>query len=58
MKKYKDMTYTVRKDGRLMKKITINNKIVYIYSNNEIDLYNQYTEQKYNSLKRFKCSRV
>ena len=55
MKKYKDMTYTVRKDGRLMKKITVDNKSVYIYSNNEEDLYNQYTEQKYKNLKRFKC---
>lgn len=47
MLKYKDMTYTVRKDGRLMKKITINGKIKYIYSSDVKDLYNQYNDLMY-----------
>ena len=51
MNKYKGMTYTVRKDGRLMKKLTIDGKPVFIYSNNEQDLYNQFLEKKYNDLK-------
>lgn len=47
MLKYKDMTYTVRKDGRLMKKITINGKAKYIYSSDVKDLYNQYNDLMY-----------
>lgn len=47
MLKYKDMTYTVRKDGRLMKKITINGKTKYIYSSDVKDLYNQYNDLMY-----------
>jgi integrase len=47
MPKYKDMNYTVRKDGRLMKKVTINSKPIYIYSNEPSDLYNQYIDLKY-----------
>lgn len=43
--KYKDMTYTVRKsDNRLMKKVTSNGKIKYLYSNDVKDLYNQYND--------------
>lgn len=45
--KYKDMTYTIRKDGRLMKKKQFNNKTYYLYSNSEQDLYNQYLELNY-----------
>lgn len=44
MPKYKDMNYTIRKDGRLMKKITINSKPTYIYSNEPSDLYKQYID--------------
>lgn len=47
MLKYKDMTYTVRKDGRLMKKITINGKTKYIYSSDAKNLYDQYNELMY-----------
>ena len=47
MEKYKEMTYTKRKDGRLTKKITINKKAIYIYSNSPADLYKQYIDIKY-----------
>ena len=47
MPKYKDMNYTIRKDGRLMKKITINSKPTYIYSNEPSNLYEQYIDLKY-----------
>lgn len=47
MQKYKDMTYTVRKDGRLMKKVSFNNKPTYLYSNEPSDLYKQYIDLKY-----------
>jgi len=40
-------TYTTRKDGRLMKKLTVNGKIIYLYSNDPKDLEKQYTEAKY-----------
>lgn len=49
MNKYKDMTYTIRKDGRLMKKITINGKTKCLYSNEASDLYKQYIEFMHNS---------
>lgn len=53
-KKYKDMTYTIRKsDNRLMKKITVKGKIKYLYSNNVKDLYEQYNDLmhlKYNGV--------
>ncbi len=42
-------TYTTRKDGRLMKKITIKGKPIYLYSNDAKDLEKQYIEAKYNS---------
>ena len=42
-------TYTTRKDGRLMKKVTIRGKSIYLYSNNPKDLEKQYIETKYNS---------
>lgn len=45
--KYKDMTYTVRKDGRYMKKKQHKNKTYYLYSNSVQDLYNQYIELSY-----------
>ena len=38
MNKYKGMTYTVRKDGRFMKKKQFNGKTYYLYSDNEQDL--------------------
>ena len=51
MEKYKGMTYTVRKDGLLMKKITVSNKKpIYIYSNDREDLRNKFIELQYNSL--------
>jgi len=47
MNKYKDMTYTIRKDGRLMKKKEFKGKSYCLYSDNEKDLYNQYIELNY-----------
>ena len=47
MNKYKGMTYTIRKDGRLMKKKQFNGKIYYLYSDTEKDLYNQYVDLNY-----------
>lgn len=47
MAKYKDMTYTIRKDGRLMKKKEYKGQSYYLYSDNEKDLYNQYVELNY-----------
>jgi integrase len=40
-------TYTTRKDGRLVKKVTYNGKSIYLYSNDKNDLYNQYINLKY-----------
>lgn len=40
-------TYTTRKDGRLMKKITIDGKPRYLYSNDPKDLEKQYIDLKY-----------
>lgn len=42
-------TYTTRKDGRLTKKVTINGKPVFLYSNDPKDLEKQYIDLKYNS---------
>jgi len=42
-------TYTTRADGRLMKKVTINGKPKYLYSDNAKDLEKQFIEIKYNS---------
>lgn len=42
MEKYRNMTYTIRNDGRVMKKITKNGKSKYIYANTPQELYNQY----------------
>ena len=39
MSQYKDMKYTVRKDGRLVKKITANGKNKYLYDKDEKELY-------------------
>lgn len=44
MEKYRNMTYTIRTDGRLMKKITKNNKSKYIYADTPQELFSQYTE--------------
>lgn len=46
--KYKGMTYTIRKDGRLMKKKQYKGQTYYLYSTNEQDLYNQYIDLNYN----------
>ncbi len=51
MPKYKDMTYTIRKDGRLMKKISIDGKVKYLYSNTPQKLREQYIEIKYKQTK-------
>lgn len=48
MAKYKGMTYTIRKDGRLMKKKQYKGQTYYLYSNSEQDLYNQYVDLSYN----------
>lgn len=42
-------TYTTRKDGRLMKKVTVNGKPVYLYSNDPKDLEKQYIDIKFKS---------
>ena len=44
-------TYTTRKDGRLMKRVSVNGKLKTIYSNNPKDLQNQYIELKHLSNK-------
>lgn len=44
-------TYTVRVDGRLMKRVSVNGKIKTLYSDNPKDLERQYYEQKYLSNK-------
>lgn len=46
-------TYTTRKDGRLMKKVTINGKPIYLYSNNPDDLERQYIETMHMSYTGF-----
>lgn len=46
-------TYTKRKDGRLMKRVSINGKIETLYSDNPKDLENQYLEKKLLSNKGF-----
>lgn len=42
-------TYTIRKDGRLMKRVSIKGKIKSIYSDNPKDLEKQYIDLKYKS---------
>lgn len=44
-------TYTTRKDGRLMKRVSVDGKLKTIYSDNPKDLENQYIELKYLSNK-------
>lgn len=44
-------TYTKRKDGRLMKRVSVNGKIKTLYSDNPKELEQQYYEQKYLSNK-------
>ncbi|MBQ9658933.1 MAG: site-specific integrase [Clostridia bacterium] len=51
MAKYKDMTYTIRKDGRLMRRVSVNGKLLSIYSNDLNDLYKQFLELRYSDLK-------
>lgn len=47
MNTYKGMSYSIRKDGRLMKKKQHKGHCYYLYSDNEKDLYNQYVELNY-----------
>lgn len=49
-------TYTTRKDGRLMKKVSINGKPKYLYSDNPKDLEKQYIELKHLSYNGFTSS--
>ena len=44
-------TYTKRKDGRLMKRVSVNGKIQTLYSKNPKDLERQYIELKHLSNK-------
>ncbi len=44
MNKYKGMTYTIRKDGRLTKKVTVNGKSRYLYAKTTDDLFKQWIE--------------
>ena len=53
MEKYRGMTYTVRKDGRLTKKVTINGKAKYLYSDDPKDLERQYIETMHMSYNGF-----
>lgn len=46
-KKYKEMTYTVRNDGRFAKKVTINSKPVYLCENEVSVLYAKYIDLQY-----------
>lgn len=48
--------YTTRKDGRLMKKVTINGKPKYLYSDDPKDLEKQYIELKHLSYSGFASS--
>lgn len=47
MEKYRNMTYTIRKDGRLMKKLSNNGKSEFIYAHTPQELYSQYIEMNY-----------
>lgn len=51
MEIYKNMSYTVRPDGRLMKKINVNGKPKYIYAKKPADLYSQFIELSFSNLK-------
>lgn len=53
MKKYKDMTYTIRNDNRLMKKVVFNKKSIYLYANSVKELYDKYQKALYDNLRRF-----
>ncbi|MBR3163544.1 MAG: site-specific integrase [Clostridia bacterium] len=44
-------TYTIRKDGRLMKRVSVNGKLKTLYSDSPKDLEDQYIEAKYLSKK-------
>lgn len=39
-------TYTTRKDGRLMKRVSVNGRLITLYSTNPKDLEKQYIEKK------------
>lgn len=56
MAKYKGMTYTIRQDGRLMKKKQHKGQTYYLYSTSEQDLYNQYVDLNYNLNKEQLCN--
>lgn len=45
--KYKGMEYSIRKDGRYMKRINVKGKKRYLYAYNLNDLYNKYVELNY-----------
>ena len=47
MEKYHGMTYTISKDGRLTKKVSIDGKAKYLYSNDPKDLERQYIDLQY-----------
>ena len=47
MEKYKNMTYTIRKDGLLYKKIEKDRQKYYLYDKSKEGLYKQYVDLKY-----------
>lgn len=47
MEKYKDMTYTIREDGRLYKKLQKDKKPYHLYDKTKEGLYKQYINLKY-----------
>lgn len=49
MNKYKGITYTIRKDGRLVKKVSSNGKISYIYASTEQELEKKYKDKMFSS---------
>lgn len=42
MEKYKDMTYTVRKDGLLMRRVSVNGNLQSLYAQTPAELYRKY----------------
>ena len=47
MEKYKNMTYTIRKNGTLMKKVEYKGVPYYLYSMDKEELYKKYIDLKY-----------